>query len=80
MRRSASAIASGQGLLARARDQVQHDFGVAGGLEDGTRLFEAARISAAFTRLPLCASAIVPLLHSTWIGCAFSSAESPAVE
>ena len=39
-----------------------------------------ARISSALMMLPLCASAILPLLHSTMMGCAFSSAESPVVE
>ena len=32
-----------QGLFARVRDQVQNDFGVAGGLEDGAARFEILR-------------------------------------
>ncbi len=36
--------------------------------------------SVAFVRLPLCASASLPLLQSIKIGCALSSEVSPAVE
>ena len=39
-----------------------------------------ARRLPRFTRFPLCAIAINPLVESTRIGCAFSSAESPVVE
>ena len=71
----------GQRLLARARNQMHDDFGVAGGLEDGALLLQLRRaLPCAFVMLPLCASAILPLLHSTMMGCALSSAESPAVE
>ena len=38
------------------------------------------RISCAFTRLPLCASAITPLFDCTMMGWALSKDESPAVE
>ena len=38
------------------------------------------RSSAALVMLPLCATAIWPLLHATENGCAFSSTVSPAVE
>ncbi len=41
-----------------------------------SRVFELPRL----IRLPLCAIAIRPLVDSTEIGCAFSSAESPVVE
>ncbi len=71
----------GQRLLARTRDQVHDDFGVAGGLEDRALAAPVRRGSpAALVMLPLCASAILPLLHSTMMGCALSSAESPVVE
>ena len=39
-----------------------------------------ARTLPRLTRLPLCAMAIRPLVESTRMGCAFSSAESPVVE
>jgi hypothetical protein len=38
------------------------------------------RHSLAFVRLPLCATAILPLLQSIMIGWTFNSALSPAVE
>ncbi len=38
------------------------------------------RNTPAFTRLPLCASAIMPLFDCTMIGWAFNRAESPDVE
>ena len=38
------------------------------------------RHSAAFVKFPLCPTEIFPLLQSIMIGCAFSSALSPAVE
>ena len=70
-----------QSLFFGERDQVNDDFGVAVGLEDRALGSPAgARISCAFTRLPLCASAIMPLFDCTMMGCALSSAESPAVE
>lgn len=40
----------------------------------------AARISAAFEILPLCASAMRPLVHSTARGWALRSPEPPSVE
>ena len=69
-----------QSLLARERDQVHDDFGVAVGLENRALLSNWARTSCALTRLPLCASAIMPLFDSTMMGWALSSAESPVVE
>ena len=41
-----------------------------------SRVLELPRL----TRLPLCAMAMRPLVDSTEMGCALSSAESPVVE
>ena len=69
-----------QSLLFGERDQVNDDFGITVGLEDRSLGFQPLRISCAFTRLPLCARAIMPLFDCTMMGWALSSAESPAVE
>ena len=72
---------AGQRALARARHQVQNHFGVARRLEDrAVALPVRARSSAALVMLPLCATAILPLLQATENGCALSSTVSPAVE
>ena len=65
----------------RVRHQVQNHFGIAGGLEDGAvGAPDRARSSVALVMLPLCATAIWPLLQATENGCALSSTVSPAVE
>ena len=57
-----------QRVLFGERDQVNDDFGVAIGLEDRALASRRLRISCAFTRLPLCASAIMPLFDCTMMG------------
>ena len=70
----------GQRSFTRVRDQMQHDFGVAIGLEIAPCSSNSRRSSSAFVIFPLCATAISPLLQATENGWAFRIAVSPAVE
>ena len=69
-----------QRVLARERDQVQDDFGVAVGLEDRSLTLQPARNLQRIHEVAVVRNGDHPLLDCTKIGCAFSSAESPAVE
>ena len=63
-RRKASAIASGKVCSRESGDQMHDHFGVAGGLENRSLALPAVRESpCAFTRLPLCATAIDALVR-----------------
>ncbi len=64
---------AGERALRGVRHQVEDDFGIAGGLEDGAaRVPVRARSSAALVMLPLWATAILPLLQATEKGWALS--------
>ena len=72
---------AGQRALAGVRHQVQNHFGVAGWPgRSSPRFSSSRRSSAALVMLPLCATAICPLLQITENGWALSSTVSPAVE
>ena len=64
----------------RLREEVQDDFAVDGGLENGAALFEFVAQDAALTRLPLWPMAIWPRAQSTMSGCAFFRLLEPVVE
>ena len=80
IRRSASAIASGSvcSLDCAIRCTMTSVSEVVWKMEPCAPVVRGCH--CALTRLPLWASAIMPLLQSTMMGCALSSAESPVVE
>jgi hypothetical protein len=57
---SASTMRSTFVLPRAARDEVDHDLGVARALEDRARASSLALASSKFVKLPLCATAIEP--------------------
>ena len=73
-------MASASVLFLGLRDQVKDDFGVAGGLEDRAMRLQSRAHLAGVHQVAVVRQRDQPLLHSTRIGCAFSSAESPVVE
>ena len=66
--------------LPRARHQVQNHFRIARCLKNRAVSLQLAPQLDRIRQLPLCATAICPLLQATESGCAFFSAVSPAVE
>jgi hypothetical protein len=75
---------AGDGVLQRqvavARDEVDHDLAVVGGLEHRALASMRSRMSLALVKLPLCASAMRPLLERTVSGWALKRSDEPVVE